>query len=53
MLPMLWPEVTADVFSQLLHVLFDDISHVEPFCFSQKGLPDGYVQAIGMNSNIK
>ena len=47
-----WPEVTADVVSQLLHVHVDNMSPVESFCFSQQGLPDDYEQEIGTNSDI-
>ena len=47
-----WPEVIADVVSQLLHVHVDNISPVESFCFSQQGLPDDYEQNIGTNSDI-
>ena len=47
-----WPEVTADVVSQLLHVHIDGTSPVELFCFSQQGLPDDYEQEIGMDAVI-
>ena len=47
-----WPEVTADVVSQLLHVHVDNMSPVESYCFIQQGLPDDYEQEIGTNSDI-
>ena len=47
-----WPEVTADVVSQLFHVHVDNMSPVESYCFSQQGLPDDYEQEIGTNSDI-
>ena len=47
-----WPEVTADVVSQLLHVHVDNMSPVESYCFSQQRLPDDYEQEIGTNSDI-
>ena len=47
-----WPEVTAEVVSQLLHVHVDNMPPVESFCLSQQGLPDDYEQEIGTNSDI-
>ena len=47
-----WPEVAADVVSQLLRVHVDSTSPVESFCFSQQGIPDDYVQEIGMDAVI-
>ena len=48
-----WPEVTADVVSQLLHIHVDNTSPMESFCFSQQGLPDDYGKEIGTDSDIK